>query len=382
MSAKLLFLGDFCIEGGGGPNLSSELLNMMRTSDVVSVNFEGPIRCNAEPFPKVGPALSQNALVASLLKSWGVNFVCLANNHIMDYGSSGIKHTLNILDDFQVIGAGNTLDEAYSSQIIDIRGISVAMLAFSEAQFGAYTDENYNDNVGGGYAWVGHPLARKAVQTAREEADYVIVQVHAGLEMVEIPLPEWRMCYRELIDLGADLVIGHHPHVIQGHELYNGKDIYYSIGNFFMDRMTNSYGIQGGGVEVDVSDLGVRTTFIPLKIEEGSVLIDMSDNARVQFDRATFILENCNEYRVKIDEVCEQYWELYYSKYYEFSLNGFGLKLSLSSLYRFTKSLIKNFFSTGKTNQSLKTLMLIHNTKIETHRWVVERALLNRSMKK
>ena len=67
----------------------------------------------------------------------------------------------------------------------------------------------------------------------------LIVQVHAGVELLDVPIPEWRAKYRQLIDLGADVVIAHHPHVMQGIEEYKGKLICYSLGNFYFDYPSN-----------------------------------------------------------------------------------------------------------------------------------------------
>ena len=381
MTPNLLIFGDFCVEGDVIPSISSELEQVMHSSDAVSVNFEGPIRCDAETYPKMGPALDQNPLVVSLLASWGVNLFCLANNHIMDYGLEGLEYTLTSLHGFLTLGASDSFNEAYRNKVVKVGEYSIAMLAFSEAQFGAYTDEDAYGRAGG-YAWVGHPMARKAVVDACLKADYVVVQIHAGLEMVDLPLPEWRTCYREFIDLGADLVVGHHPHVVQGCEQYCGKHIYYSTGNFYMDRMVENNKIQGGFVEVEITENGLKSAFIPLKITRDVIGIDNSEYSLKEFERKSSILTNNADYLNRIDTKCEEYWSLYYSKYYAGAFNGVGFNWDLEGGLQFIKRLIKKIVSLSSDSSKQSALMVIHNTKIETHRWAAERALINRcSMK-
>jgi len=231
MPTKLIFLGDYCAAGVGNPTLAPDLHSMLSTADVVCVNLEAPtISREHRPSPKAGPSICQPASALETCKRWGVTHFVLANNHIMDYGVVGLHATLGQLNEENFFGAGLSFERAYRPCFLEAAGKRVALLAFAEAQFGVL--QSNSDREAAGYAWVDHPQARQAVRNARAESDFVIVQVHAGLEMVDLPLPEWRVRYREFIDLGADLVIGHHPHVIQGGECYKGKMIYYSLGNF------------------------------------------------------------------------------------------------------------------------------------------------------
>jgi len=376
MTASLLILGDFCLENSGTPVLSPELQNMMDDCDFVSVNLEGPVRCDAEPALKVGPHLMQDSETISLLRGWGVNMLALANNHIMDYGTEGLRETLLSTKEFICVGAGLNFDDVYSYTVREVSGIRIAFAAFSEAQFGVLLDEEGSFG-GTGYSWIGHPQARHLIRRAREEADIVILQAHAGLESVHIPLPEWRSCYREFIDMGADIVIGHHPHVVQGQELYKGKYIYYSLGNMYMDRsFATKDQCAGGGVVVNISENNeLKTQWVNIRSEKHQISIDKTSEAQASFEHATYILRDGQAYRREVAVICDQFWEKYYSRYYEKALNGFGIDVRFLGGLRFIKQIAKKVLPKYDDGHKENALMLIHNVQIESHRWVVQRAL-------
>jgi poly-gamma-glutamate capsule biosynthesis protein CapA/YwtB (metallophosphatase superfamily) len=77
-----------------------------------------------------------------------------------------------------------------------------------------------------GCSWINHHRFNSIIKEAKTKVDYLIAITHAGLEMVDLPLPEWRDIYREMINMGCDAIVGGHPHVPQGYEIYNGKPIF------------------------------------------------------------------------------------------------------------------------------------------------------------
>ncbi len=371
---KIIFLGDYCNSEQEMPKLEPAVQELFHSADLICVNFEAPI-FSAEliPMPKTGPAIGQLASSLQTCREWGFTHFSLANNHIMDYGYNGLVSTMGHLQDMPHFGAGLNFDQAYQPCWVEAPGMRIALLSFAEAQFGVLQDEHIVDQAG--YAWIEHPRARKAVREAREKADWLIVQVHAGLEMVDLPLPEWRQRYRELIDLGADLVIGHHPHVIQGSETYKGKMIYYSLGNFYMDVMLKQADSGSGAalvVTLDVNSL--KTEFVPLKTTLSGVVLDESDTGSSKYKQLCNKLSNENDYYVEIQAVCDEFWEQIYSGYYESALFGLGTRPHYKSVYKLLRRLA-GWLLRGHMNSRANELMLIHNIRIETHRWVVERAL-------
>jgi poly-gamma-glutamate synthesis protein (capsule biosynthesis protein) len=374
---KLIFLGDYCACKQAMPKLAPDISDFFQSSDLICVNFEAPIvLSNSSLVSKAGPAISQPVSSLQICHELGISHFSLANNHIMDYGRAGLVSTLKHIKSGTFFGVGLDFEQAYQPCWINCWGMNIALISFAEAQFGALQDEHFGDHAG--YAWVGHPRARQTIREAREKADWLIVQVHAGLEMVDLPLPEWRQCYRELIDLGADLVIGHHPHVLQGSEFYKGKMIHYSLGNFFMDIMLRQYE-QGSGaaLQVTIDETGLHSEIIPLHISQTQIDLDLSGEASHRYQALCQKLVNNQAYYEEIQKICNEFWKEIYSCYYESALLGIGTHPNLRSVWQFFLRLGMRMLK-GSMNFRANELMLIHNIRIETHRWVVERALANR----
>jgi poly-gamma-glutamate synthesis protein (capsule biosynthesis protein) len=375
---KLIFLGDYCVSNARQPKISAALAARMKLADIMCVNFEGPMVTPAmQAAPKTGPVIHQTAQAVSWLHEMGASHACLANNHNMDYGADGLQQTRDALSaaDVTSFGAGGDFKTAYSPCMVDAQGKKLAFLAFGEGQFGVLNDTEAG---AAGFAWVGHSRARQAVAQARRTADHVIVQVHAGLEMAEIPLPEWRRCYHELIDLGADIVIGHHPHVTQGQETFGKGQIFYSLGNFYMDVMLAA-AVPGHGamVEVTLDKQGLSAELVPLSVRDHEVDIDLSPEAIAAQQKRDDILGDMPTYQRAVEQLVETAWRDIYENYYAAALLGIGTGVSwrapIDLLKNWARGLVK-----GRRGRLSRDLLLLHNIRIETHRWVVERALQNK----
>ncbi len=160
----------------------------------------------------------------------------LANNHIADYLEQGIQDTINNLDKkiLQYFGLGKTLDEALAPLIIYRNGHKVAF-------FGATRWSNIDKSHSTGTAPESISKIKKQIRALKELGCIVIPYFHWGYEYVRIPAPRERKIAKACIDAGADIVIGSHPHIYQGYEIYKGKPIYYSLGNaiFLSERFNN-----------------------------------------------------------------------------------------------------------------------------------------------
>ncbi|NEW08762.1 CapA family protein [Paenibacillus sp. SYP-B3998] len=166
------------------------------------------------------------------LKASGIDIVNLANNHVMDYGTEGLLDTMAALDQEGVkrVGAGKDLEEAYQPVIVEKQGMKIAFFGFSHV----VPEASWK-------AALGHPGVAdtynykppvEAIQKAKEKADLVVVVAHWGIEREDQPDKNQKDLAHRYIDAGADLVVGGHPHVLQGFESYKGKWIAYSLGNF------------------------------------------------------------------------------------------------------------------------------------------------------
>ncbi len=196
--------------------------------EMALANMEGPIISETKGVAaiKAGPSLHHKAMPFFAKQM----VVTLANNHMMDFGLSGLASTCAALSHAGAVwvGVGETEEVARAPIWLDVGGLRVAVIACCERQFGAATAW------AGGVAVLG-PWVFEAVRQARARGDVVIVSVHAGVEM--LPWPEAWRCdfFRALVDAGANVVHGHHSHVPQAFESYNGALITYGLGNFTID---------------------------------------------------------------------------------------------------------------------------------------------------
>ncbi|WMT39486.1 CapA family protein [Paenibacillus sp. D2_2] len=172
----------------------------------------------------------------SELAKAGVDAVNLANNHTLDQGVEGLLDTIQHLKDnkIQYVGAGSNRDEAYAPVYFERKGIKIALFGFSRVI--PQNSWMAGKNNAGVAAVYDSTLAVKAIQEARKKADLVLVVTHWGKERVTKLEEHQTNLSHAFIDAGADLVIGGHPHVMQGIEQYKGKWIAYSTGNFIFTK--------------------------------------------------------------------------------------------------------------------------------------------------
>ncbi|TNJ60016.1 CapA family protein [Paenibacillus hemerocallicola] len=169
----------------------------------------------------------------------GFDLVNLANNHILDYGTTGLLDTFDHLDKAGIrwFGAGRNAAEAFKPVIVEKKGIKIAFLGLSKVV------PTQDWKAGKDRPGVADTYALKvpldAIRDAKKQADLVIVVAHWGIERKDQPEKYQRDFAREYIDAGADLIVGGHPHVLQGFENYKGKWIAYSLGNFIFTMNEN-----------------------------------------------------------------------------------------------------------------------------------------------
>ena len=168
------------------------------------------------------------------LVSGGISLVSLGNNHVMDYGPEGLEDTLAALDSFGIAHSGAGRDEAEARRpvVVEAAGKRLAFLSYS--------------NVHGirpapatpmrpGVAWATAEAVEADVRTAKKESDFVIVSLHSGTEYADSPAADQQSAAGAAVAAGAVLVLGHHPHVLQGWERVGEALIVYSLGNFVAD---------------------------------------------------------------------------------------------------------------------------------------------------
>ena len=230
---RLFFAGDFCSKPSTSLiSVSDELKALISGCDLKVVNFEVPLKPDVK-LPHVEyERFFQNDDAPAFLKNLGFNLFPIANNHVFDWGDEGSLKVKHAFGDAS-FGAG-TYEEAYRVKCVEIKGKKIGFLALTFAtKTGVFYDVMNHDGLGCAYI---HDLkVNHVIMEAKKEVDYLIVLPHDGIEFIDAPLPEVMAKYRDFVDYGADAVIGTHPHCPQGWEEYQGKPIFYSLGNFFFN---------------------------------------------------------------------------------------------------------------------------------------------------
>lgn len=263
-STTLLFTGDIMLNRRVEMMIRSnanykfpflKIADTLKKADLLIGNLEGPI---SDKGTKVGSIYSFRALPETVegLTYAGFDILSLANNHAFDYGRLALEDTFSRLKENEIdyIGAGMDAQEAFSPLIKEINGLKIGFLAYTNLG-----PKGWRAGINSpGLAWIdGNSFEelKKNISLARAKTDILIVSLHAGEEYISDPPSQFQTNFARLaVDSGADIVIGHHPHVTQKMEVYNGGYIFYSLGNFIFDQSFSEKTMQGQIVKVVIED--------------------------------------------------------------------------------------------------------------------------------
>lgn len=268
-------------ENYGADYFLQNVKDIFSTDDLTIANFEGTLTDSDEREDKTF-AFKAPASYASILTGGSVEAVNTANNHSHDYGEQSFNDTLAALDDAGIVHFG--YDE---TAVMDVKGIKVGLVGIYELYDHLEREQQLKDNI---------------AKVKADGAQLIVVIFHWGNETETVPDSNQTTLGRIAIDEGADLVCGHHPHVLQGIETYKGRNIVYSLGNFCfggnsspsdMDTMIyqQTFTIDADGVKKDNV-----TNIIPCSIS--SAAYDGYNNYQptpAEGDEATRILGKINE---------------------------------------------------------------------------------------
>ncbi len=219
-----------------------DVKDIISNADLSFGNLECPLTDGCERTTQ-RISFRANPLYAESLKNAGFDILSLANNHTMDCGRTGLLETMRHLtrNKLGFCGAGATLTEAEAPLILNIKGIRIAFVAFTAIAPAIGANPQ---GLGPAIALASRDALLRAVNMARGGADVVIVSLHWGAEYASRPSREQRELARALAEAGADLILGHHTHTLQGMELIERRDaagdvryslVAYSLGNFVFD---------------------------------------------------------------------------------------------------------------------------------------------------
>ncbi len=223
------------LDHGGDPRHPFlETAELTKNADIAFANLETPVSDLAAP-PAEGMSFIAPVKSIDGLEYAGFDIVSLANNHTENFGDEALLDSIEQLESrgIMAVGAGENIEQAHKPDILEVKGNKIAFLAYEDVVPDAYAAGKSEPGV----AWMDIELLEQDIKQIRDEVDYVIISMHSGTEYVFDPIAAQKEFAHAAVDAGADLVIGHHPHVVQDKEIYKDKQIIYSLGNFVFDQM-------------------------------------------------------------------------------------------------------------------------------------------------
>jgi len=309
----------------------------------VLFNWELPIGKTINPIPRSsGSRLLANPDSPRVIRRWSPGFATLANNHILDAGEEGLTNTIELLNQsgFMTVGAGRTREQITKPLFWETTEGQLAIINW-------VFPETHPDwlSVPGPNCWPGFEEAKRIIQELKRKTDWVLVVVHWSDELFAYPRPEDRHIARELSQMGADLIVGHHPHVVRGMEVIGSCPVFYSIGNFYFSDMQAPRNLEGLGVKI-LFRRGKRPEYQTLSFfqKKRCVILDPFNRAVRRINRVSRPLRRIqssmyNEWhRVKYDHFCK-WGAKWHFGFRRLGLRGTIIKLLRQSYIYFCSSL-------------------------------------------
>ena len=277
---KFLFFGDLMFDRHVGDiidkkgfdylfeNIAGKEKEFFQGCDIISANLEGAVTDDGAHYdPKMAYDFAFAPKIIANLKNYNFNFSTIANNHIFDQGEQGIIETRKNLDDlgFSYSGCRDRKTGDCSFKILNIAGKKIGMASFSMV-----------------YGILSEAEVEKIITNLESKTNAVIVNMHWGKEYSRDYDAVQKTFARKLIDFGADLIIGHHPHVVQGVEEYKGKYIFYSLGNFIFDQYFSKDTQEGLAVKAVLQNNNFEFTLFPFLSKKSQVEL-MQGEAKKKF---------------------------------------------------------------------------------------------------
>ncbi len=296
VETNVLCVGDIMLVGSAKPVIEQRGVDypfdrmrpIIEAADLAIGNLEMPLGLTGAPIPEKDFTFIGEPKLAGGIAKAGFDVLALANNHMGDYGDDALLQTLKILraNKLRYCGAGPDLQTARQPAIVKSRNTHIAVLAYSKTYPFEFFAAEGDPGTVNGIAEIFVP----DIRAAKKWADIVVVSFHWSGELVTEPRAYQEWLGKQAIDAGADLVFGHHPHVLQGIEVYRGKIIAYSLGDF----------VFGSGSESKHTGAILRVTFRDGESKRGEIIPINVDNREVQFQPRTF---SGDAARAAIDEI-------------------------------------------------------------------------------
>jgi poly-gamma-glutamate synthesis protein (capsule biosynthesis protein) len=221
-------------------------------ADVVFGNFEGAVPKEHKKTPIYGYQFSVRKEAVEAAHRAGINAVTLANNHSYDFGASGYAETVSVLNRIGMATVGKNSDYVYGEN-----GTEVRFMGWNDT-FAKIFTSTFSENV----------------RASKKQGEFLIAAVHFGEEYATSSNARQKEAAHALIDAGADVVIGHHPHAVQEMEMYSGKPIFYSLGNFIFDQYFSEETQKGLAIRMTIRKKDVKYELIPIDLYQSRPRVD------------------------------------------------------------------------------------------------------------
>jgi poly-gamma-glutamate capsule biosynthesis protein CapA/YwtB (metallophosphatase superfamily) len=341
--------------------IGSDLNNVLSEADYRIFNLEVPLTNVETPIAKCGPNLIAPPSTIEGIKTIGVDFLTLANNHILDQGEQGLYSTIDILskNGIAFAGVGSNLKEASNPHIFETEGKKIGIYCCAEHEFTIATETIAGANLFDPLESLDH------IKDLKSQADNVIVLYHGGKEHYRYPSVYLQKVCRKCVEKGADLVVCQHTHCIGCEEKYLNGTIVYGQGNFLFDHSESEYWRTSLLIEI-TNDFDI--SYIPLVKENNAVRLadeKKSKEIMLQFKQRSSEILTCGFIEEKYSEFAKSMINNYL-----FKLSGKRRSFLFKVINKLSRNRYMNFYLKRRYTQS--DLLAIQNyIECEAHREVL-----------
>lgn len=263
-------------------SMDEGVLSTMQSADIMMANNEFPYSDRGSPTPNKTFTFRADPKDVHIMKDMGVDIVGLANNHAYDYGPDALIDTIDTLNDAELpfVGAGKNIEEAMHPVYFHANGHVISIVAATQIErLGSPDTKEATADSPGVLRTLDPAKAVEVIKEAKSNSDFTVMFVHWGTESTDLVEKSQRDLARAYVDAGADLIIGAHPHVLQGIDYVDDVPVFYSLGNFWFNSKTLDTCIVKATLDKDCKLSGVR--FIPC-IQRGSCVVSATESEKAR----------------------------------------------------------------------------------------------------
>lgn len=340
---------------------------LLGQADYRVFNLEVPLTGSNKKIAKFGPNLSAEKECVRGLQKIGVDFVTLANNHILDFGEEGLYDTIDVLRNAGIAfaGAGDSINAASAPFFIDLGDCRIGIYCCAEHEFSVAGESTPGANPFDPLESPDHIAAMK------RECDYLLVLYHGGKEFYRYPSPGLKKICEKCVEKGADLVICQHSHCIGSMQKYRNGTIVYGQGNFLFDRVSDEFWDTGLLIGVEIEQGQVNIQYYPVFKKDGLVKLAKDQERKAVLEDFYKRSEEIKDTQ-KLEKLYTAFAESRQSVYYKAFLGKKARSLELRIRKRLLgERVLKNRFS------DVDRLRLVNFLECEAHRELMIRFLKN-----